>query len=73
MYSALYRIEYLKMTNEEARLNTRFITEMPGYKSSFSVAKEKGIFLSHYVPRVFGESSTLSSLAPTFYELSMKD
>lgn len=73
MYSALYRIEYLKMKNEDARQRTRFITEMPGYRSSFSVGKEKGIFLTHYVPRVFGERSTLSSLTPTFYELTMKD
>jgi len=73
MYSALYRIEYLHMSTEEARLKTRFITEMPGYKSSFSLLKEKGIFLSHYTPRNFGETSTLAMLPPSSFELSMKD
>lgn len=73
MYSALYRIEYLNVHNEEARLKTRLITEMPGYHSSFSTIKEKGIFLSQYVPRSFGDTSTLASLTPTFYELSLRD
>lgn len=73
MYSALYRIEYLKMKNEEARQHTRFITEIPGYRSSFALTKEKGSFLAQYVPRVFGNVSTMASLPPSYYELSMKD
>jgi len=72
MYSALYRIEYLKMKNDEARLKTRLITEMMGFKSSFSPSKAKGSFLSHYTPRVFGEISTLAALPPSSFELSMK-
>lgn len=72
MYSALYRIEYLKMKNDEARLKTRLITEIMGYKSSFSTSKEKGAFLSNYTPRVFGEISTLATLPSSSFELSMK-
>lgn len=73
MYSALYRIEYLKMKNDEARQHTRFMTEMFGFKSSFAITKEKGFFLSHYTPRIFETKSTLSLLPPSFYGLTMKD
>lgn len=72
MYSALYRIEYLKMQNDEARLKTRLITEMMGYNSSFSPSKDKGMFLTGYTSRVFGENSTLAELPPSSFELSMK-
>lgn len=74
MYSALYRIEYLHMSAEDARLKTRLIAEMPGYKSSFALSKEKGIFLSHYIPRKAGETSTLAILpSSSTFELSMND
>ena len=63
MYSALYRIEYLNMPNEDARGKTRLVTEMPGYKSSFSTIKPKGEFLLHYAPRDTGKMSTLTLLS----------
>jgi hypothetical protein len=72
MYSALYRIEYLKMSSEEARLKTRLVTQMAGYKSSFSPSKEKGIFLAKYTSSIFGEVSTLATLPPSSFELTMK-
>ena len=51
IYSALYRLEYEKWTNEEARAKTRFIVEGFGYRSSFADGKEKGDFLMNYKPR----------------------
>ena len=61
MYSALYRIEYENMNNEEARAKTRIIVEAPGYKSSFAKGREKGDFLINYKPRST-VNSTLKSL-----------
>ncbi len=51
IYSALYRVEYEKWKNEDARAKTRFIVEGFGYRSSFSDGKEKGNFLMNYKPR----------------------
>lgn len=62
IYSALYRIEYTKMSNDEARKKTRLITELPFYKSSFATNKDKGKFLIEYKPRALGEQSTLNKL-----------
>ena len=42
IYSALYRIEYEKWKNEDARQKTRFMVEGFGYKSSFSKGRGKG-------------------------------
>jgi protein tyrosine phosphatase (PTP) superfamily phosphohydrolase (DUF442 family) len=58
IYSAIYRIEYEKFTNEAARGKTRFIL----YKSSFDKGRSKGDFLINYKPRREGEKSTLNTL-----------
>jgi protein tyrosine/serine phosphatase len=63
IYSALYRIEYTKTTNEEARKLTRLFTELPPfYKSSFAPNKDKGKFLIEYKPRSLGNDATVNQL-----------
>lgn len=62
IYSALYRIEKLNMSNDEARKKTRWITEMPGYDSAFATTKEKGAFLVDYVPSKYENNSTVMTL-----------
>lgn len=63
IYSALYRIEYEKTTNEEARKLTRLVTEIPLlYKSSFAPNKDKGKFLIEYKPRSLGNDATVNQL-----------
>ncbi len=52
MYSALYRIEYEKWSNYDARMKTRIIVEGLGYRSSFARGKEKGDFLINYHARL---------------------
>lgn len=47
MYSAIYRIEYENWTNDDARKETRFLTQF----SSFDLGKPKGDFLHNYVSR----------------------
>jgi len=47
IYSAIYRIEYEDMPNEEARGKTRTMLKF----SSFDDGKPKGEFLKKYVPR----------------------
>ena len=47
MYSAIYRIEYENMEKDEARTNTRFLTNW----SSFDLGKPKGDFLHNYQRR----------------------
>jgi len=61
------------MSNEEARLKTGWITEMPGYKSAFAKTKAKGKFLSNYTPTVFEANSTLSILQDASFELAMNN
>jgi len=51
IYSALYRIEYEKWSNENARSKTRVIVSMPGYRSAFADGRKKGDFLMHYTAR----------------------
>ncbi len=51
IYSAIYRIEYEKWTNRDARAKTRFMVEGFGYRSSFADGKVKGDFLINYKPR----------------------
>ncbi|MDP3302198.1 MAG: dual specificity protein phosphatase family protein [Sulfuricurvum sp.] len=72
IYSAIYRIEMLKMANEEARAKTRWITEMPGYKSSFARTKEKGEFLALYHPSEQGPKSTRDTLHASLYGLTIQ-
>ncbi|WP_345973538.1 fused DSP-PTPase phosphatase/NAD kinase-like protein [Sulfurimonas diazotrophicus] len=65
IYSALYRIEYLKWQNEKAREWTRplpIMVESRLYHSSFARGHSKGDFLIHYMPRRKGEASTLHHL-----------
>ncbi|MCD6433078.1 MAG: tyrosine-protein phosphatase [Sulfurimonas sp.] len=62
IYSALYRIEYEKWTNGDARDKTRVIVQALGYKSSFSDKKSKGKFLMSYKPRSEGENSTIETI-----------
>lgn len=63
IYSALYRIEYAKVSNEEARKLTRLFTQIPPfYKSSFAPNKDKGKFLIEYKPRSFGNNATVNQL-----------
>jgi protein tyrosine phosphatase (PTP) superfamily phosphohydrolase (DUF442 family) len=62
IYSAIYNIEYQKLSNADARKQTRFVVEGFGYRSSFADGKEKGDFLMNYKPRSMGEASTLSTL-----------
>lgn len=69
IYSALYRIEKLQMSNEEARLKTRWITQMPGYKSAFALSKDKGKFLALYAPSFLESKSTRENLSVSSYEL----
>ncbi len=47
IYSAIYRIEYEGMSNEEARAKTRVLLKY----SSFDDGKPKGEFLKAYTPR----------------------
>jgi protein tyrosine phosphatase (PTP) superfamily phosphohydrolase (DUF442 family) len=51
MYAALYRIEYLGMSNDAARRLVRPIVELPGYRSGFARGRPKGDFLLAYRPR----------------------
>ena len=62
MYSAIYRIEYEKMSNADARAKTRVVVEGFGYRSSFADGKEKGDFLMHYKPRSEGKDATINQL-----------
>ena len=62
IYSALYRIEYEKWKNKDARAKTRVIVQALGYKSSFSDGRSKGDFLMHYKPRSEGNNSTLNTI-----------
>jgi len=56
IYSAIYRIEYERMLNEDARQKTRFIL----HGSSFDKGKSKGDFLINYKARKEGQNSTVS-------------
>ena len=58
IYSALYRIEYEKWSNADARAKTRVIVEGFGYHSSFSDGRSKGDYLMHYKPREDKNRST---------------
>lgn len=51
LYSALYRMEFEKWSNKDARDKTRLITEGLGYKSSFALGRGKGDFLNNYQTR----------------------
>ena len=51
LYSALYRMEFEKWSNKDAREKTRLITEGLGYKSSFALGRGKGDFLNNYQTR----------------------
>jgi protein tyrosine phosphatase (PTP) superfamily phosphohydrolase (DUF442 family) len=72
IYSALYRIEYLNMEPNEARLKTSWITEFLGYKSAFAVTKDKGRFLVAYRSRNHLNTSTLDTLLASSFTLTMK-
>lgn len=48
LFSAIYRIEYERWSNERARRASKFFL----YDSSFSADGDKGIFLRKYVPRL---------------------
>ena len=63
MYSAIYRVEYEKWKNADAREKTRFIVEGFGYRSSFADGKSKGDFLMHYKPRSAGAEATINQLS----------
>jgi len=58
IYSAIYRIEYERMLNEDARGETRF--KLSG--SSFDEGRPKGDFLITYKARKEGNNSTLNIL-----------
>lgn len=59
IYSALYRIEYENMDNEEAREKTRpYPVESAVYDSQFASYKAKGKFLVEYIPRRLRETLT---------------
>ncbi|WP_345991992.1 dual specificity protein phosphatase family protein [Sulfurimonas sp. HSL-1716] len=62
IYSAIYRIEYEKWKNADARAKTRFLVQGFGYRSSFADGKSKGDFLMHYKPRRVGEEATINQL-----------
>jgi len=62
IYSALYRIEYEKWKNSDARAKTRVVVQALGYKSSFSDNRSKGKFLMSYKPRSEGNSSTINTI-----------
>ena len=62
IYSALYRIEYEKYKNSDARAKTRVVVQALGYKSSFADTKSKGRFLMNYKPRSEGENSTINTI-----------
>jgi len=62
IYSALYRIEYEKWKNQDARAKTRLILQAFNYKSSFADGKPKGDFLMKYRPRSEGNLSTMATL-----------
>lgn len=62
LYSAVYRIEYEKWKDADARRATRFIVQGFGYRSSFADGREKGDFLMHYVPRYEGKDATINTL-----------
>ena len=52
IYSAIYQIEYQKISNDDARRNTRsFIELRPFMFSSFDNGKAKGEFLKNYKTR----------------------
>ena len=61
LYSALYRIEYEKWKNNDARAKTRVIVEGLGYTSSFGKGREKGDFLINYKSRD-NKDSTLNTI-----------
>ncbi|MDP5255604.1 MULTISPECIES: dual specificity protein phosphatase family protein [unclassified Vibrio] len=63
LYTALYRIEYEGVSNEEARSKTRWLVESPIYDSSFAKGKSEGDFLINYKPRTMGMQSTLQTIA----------
>ncbi len=62
LYSAIYRIEYERMSVEEARKKSRFILS----GSSFDKGKRKGDFLINYQPRKEGEYSTLNTIVSMY-------
>ena len=62
LYSAIYRIEYERMSVEEARQKARFIIA----GSSFDKGKRKGDFLINYKPRKEGEYSTLNTIVSMY-------
>ncbi len=62
LYSAIYRVEYEKWKNADARAKTRVIVEGFGYRSSFADGKSKGDFLMHYKPRSDGKDATINQL-----------
>ncbi len=62
LYSAIYRVEYEKWKNADARAKTRVIVEGFGYRSSFADGKGKGDFLMHYKPRSDGKDATINQL-----------
>jgi protein tyrosine phosphatase (PTP) superfamily phosphohydrolase (DUF442 family) len=62
IYSALYRIEYEKWSNDDARMQTRVVVEGLGYRSAFSEGRGKGDFLINYKPRHLGDESTVKML-----------
>jgi protein tyrosine phosphatase (PTP) superfamily phosphohydrolase (DUF442 family) len=63
LYSAIYRVEYEKWKNADARAKTRVIVEGFGYRSSFADGKSKGDFLMHYKPRSDGKDATINQLS----------
>lgn len=58
LYVALYYMEYLNLSNEQARRKTRLIVESPLYNSAFAKGKKKGDFLINYSPRYKAEEQT---------------
>ncbi len=62
LYSAIYRVEYEKWKNADAREKTRVLVEGFGYRSSFADGKSKGDFLMHYKPRSDGKDATINQL-----------
>ena len=62
LYSAIYRMEYENMSNNEALSKTRFIVESPVYNSSFAAHEPKGAFLINYKPRQVGRFATVNTI-----------
>jgi protein tyrosine phosphatase (PTP) superfamily phosphohydrolase (DUF442 family) len=62
IYSALYRIEYEKYKNSDARAKTRVVVQALGYRSSFADGRSKGDFLMGYKPRSEGNNSTINTI-----------